>query len=246
MEGILVQEKNIVVPGQEVAAGMDFLPGNGVFREGDKLLSSKVGIVNISGRLIKIIPLAGRYLPREGDIVIGKVIGMGFSGWRINVGWPFEANLSLRDASSEFIEKNADLSRYYNYGDYVVTQIINVISAKVIDLTMKGPGLRKLGPGRLIEATPSKVPRIIGKQGSMINMIKDATGCKISVGQNGLIWLIAETPEKESLAVETIHKIEDESHISGLTDRIKEFLETKTGKKFDAVKIENAAPNMEH
>lgn len=231
MEGILVQEKEIVVPGQDVAAGIDFLPGNGVFREGDKLVSTKVGIVNISGRLIKIIPLAGKYLPKIGDIVIGKVSGMGFSGWRINIGWPFDANLSLRDASSEFIEKNADLSRYYNYGDYVVTQITNIASAKVIDLTMKGPGLRKLGPGRLVNVTSSKVPRVIGKQGSMINMIKDATGCKISVGQNGVIWLVGENAEKEMLAVETIQKIESESHISGLTDRIKEFLETKTGIK---------------
>lgn len=230
MTGILVQEKGIVVPGQEIAEGMDFLPGQGVIREGDKLISTKVGIVNISGRLIKLIPLGGKYLPRKGDIVIGRVVAMGFSGWRINIGWPFEANLSLRDATSEFVEKNADLSKYYDFGDYLVTQIVNIASAKIIDLTMKGPGLRKLGPGRMINVTPSKVPRIIGKQGSMINMIKDATGCKISVGQNGVVWLVGENPEKEMLAVKTIQKIEDECHVPGLTDRIKEFLEAQKGK----------------
>lgn len=227
---MLVQEKQIVIPGQDIADGMDFLPGNGIIREGDKLIATKIGIVTISGRLIKLVPLAGKYLPRRWDIVIGKVVGMGFSGWRVNIDWPFDANLSLRDATSEFVEKNADLSKYYDYGDYIVTQIINVASAKIIDLTMKGPGLRKLGPGRLINVTPSKVPRVIGKQGSMINMIKEATGCKISVGQNGVVWLSGEKPEKEIIAVQAIKKIEEECHISGLTDRIKEFLETSAKK----------------
>ena len=35
-------------------------------------------------------------------------------------------------------------------------------------------------------------------------------------------------PEKEILAVETIKKIEGESHIPGLTDKIKQFLEERT------------------
>ena len=56
-------------------------------------------------------------------------------------------------------------------------------------------------------------------------MIKEATGTKISVGQNGLVWVSGEDASKELLAVHAIQKIEAESHISGLTDRIKAFLE---------------------
>ncbi len=64
-------------------------------------------------------------------------------------------------------------------------------------------------------------------------MIKQATVCKFTVGQNGLIWLSGE-PAMEHLAVRTIEKINEESHISGLTDRIKVFLEKETGKKIEA------------
>ena len=225
MGKLLVEEKEIVVPGQELAEGIDYLPGEDTYRDKDYIISTKVGIVGISGRLIKIVPLTGPYIPKRGDLVIGEVVNVGIGGWRIDIGWPFEANLSVKDAVSDFINKGEDLSKWIDYGDYVMVQIINVASAKIIDLSMKGPGLRKLGPGRIIKVPSTKVPRIIGKQGSMISMIKDYTGCKISVGQNGIIWLAGDEPKKEFLAVVAIKKVDDESHISGLTDRMKEFLE---------------------
>ncbi|MEK6946627.1 MAG: KH domain-containing protein, partial [Nanoarchaeota archaeon] len=97
-------------------------------------------------------------------------------------------------------------------------------SQKLIDVTMKGPGLRKLKGGRIIEVDANKVPRIIGKQGSMVVMIKEATQCNIIVGQNGLIWIDG-GPMNELLAIQAIRKISAESHTTGLTDKIKGFLE---------------------
>jgi exosome complex component RRP4 len=132
--------------------------------------------------------------------------------------------LSMKEATSQFIPRGADLTKFYDINDYVSCKVINVTSQKLVDVTMKGMGLRKLQGGRAIEVASNKVPRIVGKQGSMVSMIKDATKCNIMVGQNGLIW-ISGTPEGELLAVEAIRKIEEESHLSGLTDKIKEFLE---------------------
>jgi len=229
MSNLLVDEKEIVVPGELVAEGMDYVPAVGTFREGDKIISSVLGLVNLSGRLIKVIPLSGRYIPKSGDVVIGKVADIGFSGWRVDIGWAFEANLSMKEASSDFIDKKTDLTQYYTYGDVVAAQITYIFGSKIIDLTMKGPGLRKLKGGRIIQITPSKVPRVIGKQGSMISMIKDKTGCRIIVGQNGLVWIQGEDSNQVILAVDTIYKIEDEAHLSGLTERIKEFLEAGHG-----------------
>jgi len=103
--------------------------------------------------------------------------------------------------------------------------VTNVYNGKMFDLSMKGPGLRKLGKGRIIEIGSTKVPRVIGKKGSMISLIKEYTGVRISVGQNGKVWLSADDPVKELKAIEAIRLIEKESHTSGLTDRVKEFLE---------------------
>jgi len=78
--------------------------------------------------------------------------------------------------------------------------------------------------GQLVEITATKIPRVIGRKGSMVSMIKRETGCQITIGQNGLILISGKTPEDERLAVMALHKIEEESHTSGLTDRVTEML----------------------
>jgi exosome complex component RRP4 len=231
MSKLLVKDKDIVVPGEGLAEGMDYLPGSGTYREGEKIIASRLGLAVVDGRAIKLIALSGKYLPKRGDTIIGTIKEILMSGWMIETNSAYHAMLSMKEATSEFIPKGADLTQYFNFGDYVVCKITNVTSQKLVDVTARGPGLRKLKDGRIITINTHKVPRIIGKKGSMVSMIKNATNCKIIVGQNGIIWLQGEDPKMELLAVETIEKIEREAHMSGLTDRIKEYLEKATGKK---------------
>ena len=232
MSKILVKNKEIVVPGEVLAEGMDNLPGIGTYREGEQILAAKLGLTYIDGRTIKLIPLSGKYSPKRNDTIICKVTDINFSGWRVDTNSAYSAMLSMRDATSAYIQKGADLTQYYNIGDYLVAQIVNVTSQKLIDMTMKGPGLHKLSGGRIIDVSPYKVPRVIGKQGSMVSMIKQATNCRVTVGQNGRVWIQGE-PDGELLVERTIRKIEAESHLAGLTERIQKFLEKETGKKLE-------------
>lgn len=221
--GLLIQDKAIAVPGEDIAEGMDFLPASGTYRDGDKIVAARMGIVYIDGRLIRLIPLSGRYMPKRNDVIIGKVIDVSMTGWRLEINSAYTAMLNVKDATSEFINRGEDLTQFFDIDDYMVSKIVNVTSQKLVDLSMKGPGLRKVKGGRIIHVAPTKVPRIIGKAGSMVTMIKDATGVKITVGQNGMVWIDGE-PDKEVIVINTIRKIESESHISGLTDVIKEYL----------------------
>jgi len=230
MGNVIVKNKDIAVPGEILAEGMDNLPGEGTYRDGEKIVAGRLGLVMVDGRAIKLISLSGRYIPKTHDTIIGKVEDITFSGWRIDTNSAYSAMLSMKDATSDYIARGADLTKYYDLGDYVVCEVVNVTSQKLIDVSMKGPGLKKLDGGRVIKVNPNKVPRIIGKQGSMVSMIKDATGCRIVVGQNGLVWIDGD-PKGELTVVKTIQKIEEESHTTGLTDRIKEFLENETGKR---------------
>tara|TARA_Y100000310_G_C20047819_1_gene519129 strand:+ start:139 stop:396 length:258 start_codon:yes stop_codon:yes gene_type:complete len=84
--------------------------------------------------------------------------------------------------------------------------------------------LGKLKNGRIIDITPSKVPRVIGKQGSMISMIKEKTNTRITVGQNGKVWVQGEEPENERKAVEAIELIEREAANEGLTEKVEKLL----------------------
>jgi exosome complex component RRP4 len=224
MSQLKIKEKEVVVPGEVLAEGMDYVPSHGTYRQGDKILAQKLGLVNIEGKVIKLISLSGRYSPKRNDVIIGEVVEILMSGWRLEINCAYQAMLGMAEASSSFIRKGADLTKYFAIGDVMVTKVTNVTSQKLVDVSMKGPGLKKLHGGRVIKVNPHKVPRIIGKQGTMISMVKRSTGCRIVVGQNGLIWLHGEDPAKELEAVNVIKKIEAESHKPGLTEEINKML----------------------
>ena len=229
MGELLIKKHEIVTPGENLAKGMDYLPGQHTYRDGDYIVASRLGLVNVDGRAIKLIQLTGAYIPKENDRIICRVKDITMNGWTMNINSAYHAMLMLKEATSSFIRKGADLTKFFDIGDYIVAKITNVTSQKLVDLTVRGPGLMKLRGGRIITVNTHKVPRIIGKQASMVTMIKDATNCRITVGQNGLIW-IQGNPEDEIIAVDVIKKIERESHIPGLTDKIKEYL-SKIAKK---------------
>ena len=143
MSNILVKERNIVIPGEILAEGMDYLPGDNTYRENDKIHAKALGLVSVAGRVLKITPLAGPYVLKEGDKVIGRVIDILMSGWRIETGTPYAAVMNVRDASTRFIKKGEDLSGILSIGDYVFVRVTNVTSQNLIDVTMKEPGLHK-------------------------------------------------------------------------------------------------------
>jgi len=221
---ITVQEKDIVIPGQLLAEGMDFLPGENTYREQEKIYSKVLGLVSLQGHVLKITALAGPYILKVGDKIIGKVFDIAMSGWRLETGTAYSALLNVKDATARFIKKEEDLSKIIGIGEYVVVKITQVTSQRLIDVTMREPGLHKVQGGRIIKVNSQKVPRIIGKQGSMVSLVKEKTGCEITVGQNGLIWLKG-TPEGEYKAEQALRLIEAKSHISGLTDKIQKVLE---------------------
>ena len=224
-------EKKIVVPGEILATGMDYLPASGAFREDDKIISSLLGIASTNGRLVKVVPLNGPYVPKLGDTVIGRIADVNYSNWFVDIGYAYDASLTMKEATSEFIPRGADISEIFALNDLLVLKITNVTRSKAIDVSLRGPGLRGLRGGKVVNVMATKVPRIVGKQGSMIGMIKDMTGCDIVAGQNGRIWISGQDPESEKLATDAVRLIEDESHVSGLTDRVKAFMEKARGEK---------------
>jgi len=221
---LLVKDKDVVVPGETLAQGMSFVPSTGMYRDGENIIAAKIGLVSVEGKVIKIVPLADPYVPKVGDIVIGEVNDVLFSGWRVGLKGPYSAVLGVKDATSDFIGRGVDLTQYFALGEYVLCKIINVTSQKLIDITLRGQGLRKLNGGRLLAVNPAKVPRIIGREGTMTKMIQDATKTEIVVGQNGVVWLNGD-PHNEVIATAAIRMVEQNAHKSGLTQTMKTWLD---------------------
>ncbi|MEM4282711.1 MAG: exosome complex RNA-binding protein Rrp4 [Candidatus Woesearchaeota archaeon] len=241
----LVKDKEIVTPGEVLASGLDFVPGEGCYREGEKIISSLLGMVSFEDRVIRVIKMSGKYIPREGDKVIGKIIDILLTGWRVDINSPYEAILSIKDATSEFVERGADITKYFGLGDWLVCKVIRVTTQKLVDLSLRGPELKKLRGGRLITVNPFKIPRIIGKEGSMLALLKQATECNIVTGQNGIIWIDGQ-PEKEIIVVNAIRMIEEQAHMPGLTERVKTFLEKAVGKPIGEIKKEVLGEEYSH
>ncbi|MFH1053211.1 MAG: exosome complex RNA-binding protein Rrp4 [Candidatus Woesearchaeota archaeon] len=220
------QERKLVIPGETVVTGDDHLPGDFTRKEGDKIIANRYGLAEIKGRVVKIIPISGVFEPRRGNTVIGRVDDINFSGWSINIGGPFSAFLPLSECP-RFINKN-NIDEFATLGDVLNLKIWGVKRGSV-DLSLKSRGLGKLEGGRIIRINAHKVPRVIGKEGSMINLIKDKTGTDITVGQNGYIWLKGDF-EGERKAEEAINLIVEEAASEGLTEKVEKLLGVKAKK----------------
>lgn len=106
----------------------------------------------------------------------------------------------------------------------MVAKITKVTKEKDVQLSMSDKLSKKLEQGTLTEVPTTKVPRLIGKKGSMINTIKKKTDCSIIVGQNGRVWIKGEA---EDLAREAVQKVDREAHTEGLTEKISDWLDDR-------------------
>jgi len=218
------EEKELVTPGDLLAEG-EYMAGENTYRENGKIFAARIGLVEYENRRVRVVALRGFYVPRVGDTVIGIVVEVGFNGWEIDINAPYVATLRASDVLERGYRPQKDnLLSILDIGDLIVAKIASYDRGSNPRLTINEPGLGKVSRGQLIKVTPTKIPRIIGRKGSMISMIKRETNCRITLGQNGLILISGRKPEDEQLAIMAILKIEEESHTSGLTDRITKML----------------------
>lgn len=226
---IFYEKKQLVTPGDLIAEG-DYIAGDNTYKEDNKLYATRVGLVDHGDHKLSVVALKAFYIPIVEDLVIGKVVEVGFNGWSLDINAPYIAMLRASDAlDRSFKAQKDDLTSVFDVGDLILCKIIAYDRTQDPLVTVREPGLGKITRGQVTQVTPTKIPRVIGRKGSMIGMLKHETGCQISIGQNGLIVVNGKTPEDERLAIMAIRKIEQEAHTSGLTDRVTEMLRKEKG-----------------
>jgi exosome complex component RRP4 len=216
----------MVIPGEAVG-GPGLKPGPGTFRQGDTIVASLLGVRSERDGIVTIIPANGRYMPEQGDPVIGEVTDFGPSHWLVDINAPYPAPLHATE--SPWDVEFGDTARYMRVGDVILAFILSVDEAKKVQLTMRDREARRVEGGILMQISPTKVPRVIGKQGSMISMIKEMTRSRIFVGQNGVIWIDGDDANA-ILAEKAIRFIEERAQAFGVTEAVRELLERSVGR----------------
>ncbi len=221
------EQQDIVVPGQLLAEG-DYHHGDGAYKEQEKIFAAVIGLVKMKGKTIYVVPLQGQYFPKIRDIIIGKIVEITLNGWLVDISCPYPAMLPVMHALSRRDAEQAkdNLRRFYDVGESVVAEILAADRTRNPLITTRGRGLGKIRGGVLIKIIPTRVPRLIGRKGSMINMLKSELHVDIVVGQNGVVWIKGDT-DRTQVAIDAIHQIEREAHTSGLTDRVRETITSK-------------------
>ena len=219
---IHVKDNDIVVPGQLLAEGMSYIPSGKAIRNGESITATVVGKISNKGHVVKVVPLFEKYAPKRGDKIIGKVVSMNNYGWTLDIGVPVKCELDLREGSHSFIE-TGKMSQFFDVGDLIFVEIIGNRNS-TIKVSAKDRLYRRLPSGHLINVDSGLIPRVIGKQGSMINTLKDESGCNVVVGQNGYIYVHCDDVNNVFKVQEAIEYIRTNSDSSGLTEKVKKML----------------------
>src|SRR5215216_5441656 len=109
-------------------------------------------------------------------------------------------------------------------GDLITARIIVFDRTRDPMLTIQDKDLGKIPRGEFLKISATRVPRLIGKRGSMIQTIEQATQTRVLIGQNGIVVVTGRNPEGINLAVRAIRMVEEEAHTSNLTQRVKVLL----------------------
>ena len=220
------QKKRYVIPGDVITTG-PYRPEQCVTMDGDKIIATTVGISDISEDSVRVIPLTGMYIPKGSYVVIGKVVSHSSLSWEVDINSCYVGILPATDVFGRgFSASEDELTSKLGKGDLIAARIVNFDRTRDPLITIGDNELGKIDSGELVEISASKIPRLIGKRGSMIQTIENATNATITIGQNGRVIISCENSNGVLKVKNAIKMIEEQAHMANLTDKIQEMLES--------------------
>ena len=219
----LFESRDIVIPGDVIYKGRT-RTGDNTYRFEGNVCATRIGLVNYGRGMVSVIALEAGYNPLVGDTVVGEVRDINLGSWAVDIDAPTEAIMNVPDAIDGPFRTDMVMPEILDVGDTIVAKVVDLDRRRTPFLSILGSDLGKVDEGFIIRITPSKIPRLIGKKGSMVNMILKETGCQLTIGQNGRVLVQCRTREQEEIVLKVICKVESEAHTTGLTNRVQEFI----------------------
>ena len=222
----LESKKRHVLPGDFITTSPLRLQDN-VVLDGKRIISTTIGLSDVSTDNVRVISLTGIYMPKIDDLVIGRIESIFGSSWFADINSCYQGMLLGQDVFGRgSYPTTGEMKNRLDKGDIIFAKIANFDRQREPLISIADKNLGKIDSGELIKISPSKIPRLIGKQGSMIQTIEGSTNASITVGQNGLIVVSCDETNGLLKALTAIRMIDEQAHIINLTDRVKKMLES--------------------
>jgi exosome complex component RRP4 len=216
-------KRRFVIPGEVVARGTLRADAN-VIRLGDDIVSTRVGMAEVAHDTARVVPLSGPYIPRIDDLVVGKIIDYSAFAWEADINSCFFGILPAQSVfGRDYSPAKDSLTDKLAVGDMIAAKVIAFDRTRDPLLSISGPGLGRIPRGQSVRISPAKVPRLIGKKGSMIRTIEQGTNCRMLIGQNGVVIIVG-APEDILRAKKAVETVEENAHSPDLTGSIQKQL----------------------
>lgn len=214
----------LVTPGEAIGASSGVRAGTGTLKQGNEIISTKLGWAKENNGVVFVDPIYSAYLPRSGDLVIGIVESVRNNLWFAEVNGPFNGLLPMSLAPWK-VEFGA-AREHMDIGDVMLARVQEVDEAHNIVITMKGVGLRKLKEGTVLDLPVNLVKLVRSDNDSILNSLKEVSDCRIIVADNGRMWVDG-SPENISMVRDAIDLLKSSGHMSNVTDVISQFVEER-------------------
>jgi len=218
-------QDRFVLPGDVIVTGT-YRPEQNVVLDDDRVTATAVGFYEIEDNGGNVIPLTGFYTPKPDDLVIGKITSHTSFSWEVNINSFCVSILPAFDIfGKDYSPSKDELSSKLKTGDLIVGRIVNVNPGRDPLMTINGENLGKIDSGELVKISPTKIPRLIGKDGSMIQTIEAATNATITVGQNGLVVLKCDNSTSLKKAIEAVKIMDSMLDDTNVEEKIQNILD---------------------
>ena len=222
----LAYKKRFVLPGDFITTAPLQLRDN-VVLVGKRIISTAIGLTDVSDDSVRVISLIGVYIPKVDDLVIGTIQYIFGNSWFADINSCYQGMLLGQDVFGRgSYPTTSEMKVRLDKGDIIYARIANSDRQREPLISIADRNLGKIDSGELVKISPTKIPRLIGKHGSMIQTIEASTNATITVGQNGLIVVSCDETHGLLKALAAIRMVDEQAHIVDLTDKVKKMLET--------------------
>jgi len=219
-------KKRHVLPGDFITTAPLRLQNN-VVLEGKRIISTTIGLSDVSDDSVRVISLTSVYLPKIDDLVIGTIQYIHGNSWFADINSCYQGMLLGQDVFGRgSYPTKSEMEERLSKGDIIFAKIANSDRQREPLISIADQSLGKIDSGELIKISPAKIPRLIGKHGSMIQSIEGSTNATITVGQNGLIVVSCDETNGLLKALAAIRMVDEQAHLVNLTDKVKKMLES--------------------